>query len=313
MRDYLLCGSAYAYINKKANKFISINYVPKRTVSIVSNTDPIFKDYNIMISGMQYKPFDFLKILRSTEDGMKGKGIIEENRELLNVAYTTLLFEQGLVSKGGSKRGFIQAKGRVSAENLEAIRTAWRNLYANSQDNMVVLNEGLEFKEAANTSVEMQLNESKESMHNSICRIFGIPLDGNYELFIKQAIMPVLNAIECALNRDFLLEKEKASYYFAFDTKEIIKGDIKTRFEAYKTALDCNLMQIDECRYMEDLEPLGLNFIKLGLQDVLYNPITKEVFTPNTSQSINIGNDLSNGITQIDSEPGGEKNANRIT
>ncbi len=53
-------------------------------------------------------------------------------------------------------------------------------------------------------------------------------------------------------------------------------------------------MQIDECRYMEDLEPLGLNFIKLGLSDVLYNPATKEVFTPNTGQAVNIGDDLVN-------------------
>lgn len=83
-------------------------------------------------------------------------------------------------------------------------------------------------------------------------------------------------------------QSERGVLYFAFDTKEITKGDIKTRFEAYKTALDANLMQIDECRYMEDLEPLGLNFIKLGLQDVLLNPHTKEVYTPNTNKVTNI-------------------------
>ena len=122
-----------------------------------------------------------------------------------------------------------------------------------------------------------------------------MPQDFNYETFIKTAVMPVITAIECALNKDLLLEKEKKSFYFAFDTKEITKGDIKTRFEAYKTALDANIMQIDEIRYMEDLEPLGLNFIKLGLQDVLFNPETKEVYTPNTGQTAtikeNIGGD----------------------
>ena len=47
-------------------------------------------------------------------------------------------------------------------------------------------------------------------------------------------------------------------------------------------------MQIDEVRYLENLEPLGLNFIKLGLQDVLFNPATKEVYTSNTNQVTNI-------------------------
>lgn len=35
-------------------------------------------------------------------------------------------------------------------------------------------------------------------------------------------------------------------------------------------------------RYAEDMEPLRLDWIRLGLQDVLYDPKTREVFTPNT-------------------------------
>ena len=42
-------------------------------------------------------------------------------------------------------------------------------------------------------------------------------------------------------------------------------------------------MQTDEVRKLEDLEPIGFNFVKLGLGDVLYNPETKEVFVPNTN------------------------------
>lgn len=288
VKDYLLHGNSYAYINKKRNKFQSINYVSCGSISIISNTNPIFKDYDISVQGQVFKPFEFLKILRSTKDGAVGKGIIEENKELLNVAYTTLKFEQNLVSTGGNKKGFINAKTRLSKETMTALKQAWRNLYSNSEENVIVLNDGLTFQEASNTSVEMQLNESKKSTAEAVQNIFGIPPNATYEIFIKTAIMPILTAIECALNKDFLLEKEKKSFYFAFDTKEITKGDIKTRFEAYKTALDSNLMQIDECRYYEDLEPLGLNFIKLGLQDVLYNPQTKEVYTPNTGQSTNI-------------------------
>ncbi|BED92035.1 MAG: phage portal protein [Candidatus Improbicoccus pseudotrichonymphae] len=305
VRDYLLFGGAYAYINKQKNKVKSINYVSNSYINIISNNDIIFKDYNILVNDKTFKPFEFIKVLRSTKDGATGIGIIEENKELLSVAYSTLLFEQNLISTGGNKRGFISSENTLSKETISALKQAWQNLYSNNQENVIVLNKGLSFKESSNTSVEMQLNENKKSMNSDIKSIFGIPNNSSnnnnfdYSLFIKTAIMPILTAIECALNRDFLLEKEKKndqeSLYFAFDTKEIIKGDIKTRFEAYRTALDSNLMQIDECRYMEDLEPLGLNFIKLGLSDVLYNPATKEVFTPNTGQAVNIGDDLTRG------------------
>ena len=38
--------------------------------------------------------------------------------------------------------------------------------------------------------------------------------------------------------------------------------------------------QIDEIRFEEDLPALGLNWIKLGLEDVLYDPKTNTVYTP---------------------------------
>lgn len=297
VRDYLLKGNAYAYIKKHRNSVKSLHYVDSKNVTINQNFDPIFKDYNILVQGQTYKPFEFLKILRATKDGARGSGVLEENGELLKVAYTTLKFEQNLISTGGNKKGFINAKNRLTKEAIDALKAAWYKFYSNNDENVIILNEGLTFQEASNTSVEMQLNESKKSMSDSILEIFGVPTDWSWETFIKTAIMPILATFECALNRDLLLEKEKKSFYFAFDTKEIIKGDIKTRFEAYKTALESNLMQIDEVRYLENLEPLGLNFIKLGLQDVLFNPVTKEIYTPNTNQ-----------VTNIENQNGGLKN-----
>ena len=101
--------------------------------------------------------------------------------------------------------------------------------------------------------------------------------------------IPVMRAIECALNRDILREKEQDALYWAFDTKELLKGSLRERMEAYKLAVDANIMQIDEIRFEEDLPALGLNWIKLGLDDVLYDPKTNTVYTPNTNQTAVMG------------------------
>lgn len=63
---------------------------------------------------------------------------------------------------------------------------------------------------------------------------------------------------------------------------------MKERYDAYEVAVRNNILQVDEIRRKEDYEPLGFNFIKLGLQDVLLNPETMEVYTPNTGQSRNL-------------------------
>ena len=54
-------------------------------------------------------------------------------------------------------------------------------------------------------------------------------------------------------------------------------------------------------RYKEDLPPLGLNWIKLGLQDVLYDPKTKTIYTPNMNQSMQMSeNKVNFGENEVD-------------
>ena len=305
--DYYLGKGGYAYIRKGKNEVMSLHYVDESNVSINFNADPIFKDYNMLVSGNIYKPDDFIKILRNTKNGASGVGIIEENPLVLSVAYNTLLYEENLVKKGGNKKGFIKSARKLSEDAIAALKSAWRRLYGNNSDNVVILNEGLEFQEASNTSVEMQMNENKESNSAEICKLINVAVNiikgtataAEYTNTFKMGVMPVLRVIECALNRDLLLEKEKGSFYFAFDTKELLKGDIKTRFEAYRIAIEANFLQIDEVRFMEDLPALGLKWIKLGLDSVLYDVENKIFYTPNTNKTA--------GMT------GGETNADRNT
>lgn len=296
LRDYFLGKGGYAYINRRLNRIESVHYVDCINVSINKNTDPIFKSYDVLVNGNTYYPFEFFKLLRKTKDGCRSTPITEESNMILSVAYSTLVFEEVLVKKGGNKKGFLTTAKHLSDEVIERIKTAWENLYSNNTRSVVVLNEGMEFKESSNTSVEMQLDERKKTNAKEICKLFPIPssiIEGtatekDYIYGFTMACMPVIADIQCSLNRDFLLESEKDSYYFAIDTKEMTKGDIKTRYEAYKLGIEANFIQPDEARYMEDMKPLGLNFIKLGLDSVLYNPETKEVYTPNTGQSQNM-------------------------
>lgn len=62
-----------------------------------------------------------------------------------------------------------------------------------------------------------------------------------------------------------------------------------SRFNAYAVGLQNNFLRIDEVRYKENLPPIGFNYIKLGLQDVLLDPETGDIYTPNTNQMVNVG------------------------
>ncbi|MCI8618322.1 MAG: phage portal protein [Clostridia bacterium] len=284
--DYLLGKGGYAYINKKGNRFIGLNYVEDNKITILKNLDPINKNFELQVNANNYKPFQFIKLLRNSKDGASGTGYITEINKTLQTAYKRILYELDLMKTNGNKKGFLKAQKHLDEKAMKALREAWNN-YFNGNSSCVILNDGMEFQEASNTSVENQLNEKSKTFADEAKDIFHI--SKNNEDFIRYAVMPIATAFATALNRDFLLEKEKSSYYFAPDFTELAKTSIKDRYDAYKIAIETGFMTRNEVRYKEDMDALdGLDMINLGLGDVLLNTETKEIFIPNTNTTYKI-------------------------
>ena len=281
VEDFLLSSGGYAYIQRYRNEVTGLYYIENQYVVIDYNFDPIYKSYRIYVGENTYQPYEFIKLLRNTKTGAWGVGITEELNEALQTAFQTQLYQLGLVKTGGNKRGFLKSEKKLGKDEIAALKKAWSNLYANNTENVVVLNNGLDFKEAANTSVEMQLNESVKTLGEQIDKIFHIFPDFN-DTF-KFAIYPVVKAFETALNRDLLLEKEKKNHFFEFDVKEIIRASIKERFEVYRIAKECGFMTKNEMRRAENMNEIeGLNTVDLGLGAALYDVDTHTYYTPNT-------------------------------
>lgn len=290
--DMFLGRGGYAYVNRVRGEVISIHYVEEQKIGFHKNCDPIFKDYMLEVGGRTYNQWQFITLLRNTRNGCYGRSIIEESPELWDIIYSSQQYEKTLVKKGGNKKGFLKAKNKVADEVMQKLKEAFRKLYSNNSESVVVLNDGLEFQESSNTSVEMQLNENKETNNKDACKVFLIPptiINGNpseedKKQYYQGCILPILTRFATAINRAMLLEDEKSTMFFAFDDTDLTKGDIEKRFEAYKIALDSGFMQLDEVRKNEKLPAFGLDFIKLGLQDVIYYPKENKIYTPNTNK-----------------------------
>lgn len=291
--DYFLGNGAWIYVNSDGIKTKSLHYVDSRNISIMTNNDPIFKAFDIMVNGRKFYDFQFIRLFRKTKNGYSNIPIQDDNPKILSVAYNSLKLENKMNKTGGNKGGFLKAKNKLSAEALETVKTGCRALYDNDNEKIPVLNDGLDFQPVSSTAVELQINENKKVNSVEICKIFGFPhtvIDGgasddDNKKFIS-AITAILNQIETALDAFLLLEKEKyQGFYFAFDTKELTRGSLRERYEAYQIAIKNHILQVDEIRREEDYEPLGFNFVTMGLGDVLLNPKTMEVFTPNTGQT----------------------------
>lgn len=292
--DYLLGKGGYAFIQKDGLSIRGLYYVDDNNISFMSNNDPIFKSYKIIVNAKEYYDYEFIKILRNTKNGYQGVSLIDEHQESLKTIFTTLKFEKNLVSTGGHKKGFLESEKKLTADAIATLREGWQRLYGDNDEKVLVLNDGVKFKEAGNTSVEMQLNEKKITNSDDICKMFGVTpsfINGNLtqedeKANMKYCFNPILTNIETALNSSLLLESEKGSYFFEFDTTELTKSDIDKRFRSYKTAIESGFMTIDEVRYRENLEEIGFPYLKLSLADGLYIPNQHKINVLNTGSTI---------------------------
>ena len=282
VQDYLLDKGGYSYIRRSRNEVTGLFYVEPIYVNPIPNYKPIFKDYYIIVEGGTYKPYEFIKLLRNTKNGAYGIGLTQEVGKTLETAFNTLLYQLNMVKSGGNKKGFLKSQRKLGQDEINALKRAWYNLYSNNTENVVVLNNGLEFQEASNNAVEMQMNDSKKTFNDEINNLFHIYPNDFYRTF-KEAIYPIITAFKTALNRDLLLEKEKGKMYFEFDVKEILKANPKERAETYKLYKEIGLKTINEMRKEEDMNYIeGLDVINVGLGAVLYDTVNHVYYTPNT-------------------------------
>lgn len=296
IKDYLLAGNGYAFVNWKGRKLEGIYYVDPVYVSYNSPLDPIFKKTEFIINGTNYRDYQLMRVLRNTRDGITGAGLVEDSNILLETMLASLKYENKMVKTGG-KKGFLKTKGRIRQELLNDLKKSWRLLYSNDSDEtIVVLNDGLEYQDAGQTAVESQLNQNKGTNTEQIYNVFGIvasifngnATENDVKDTVEFAIKPVAKALETAINRFCLLEAEKNSLEFELDLDDLDMTSILTRYQAYEVAVKNGWMQLDEVRYEEGRNPLGLDFVRLGLDTVIYDPAKKEIYTPNTKEWVTL-------------------------
>ncbi len=279
--DYLMDGNGYAYIRRNRNDVTGLFYVDADYVSVLINANPIFKERQLYVYAGQYELYEYIKLLRNTKDGAQGFGLIEEVNRALETAYRTILYQLATVKRGGARKGFLKSQRKLGQEEINTLKQAWINMYSNNSESVVVLNNGLEFQESSDSSVDMQLDQNKKTLSDEINNIFHIFPNDFHQTF-KEAIYPVVRAFESELNNTLLLEKEKKKYFFELDVKEIVRANIKERFEAYKLAKDMGLMTINELRRAENLPHIeGMDVINVGLAAVLYDTNSHKYYVPN--------------------------------
>lgn len=296
LTDLLLDGNGYAYISKKGNKITKLSYIPTHRLTYTESIDTIDKIVNVWVDGKQVQDYNVFRLVNNSKNGISGIGFVSDCQDLLSTVLSSLQYENSSISSG-VRRGFLKSKSKLDSEKMNELRRAWKKLTTPNQSDVLVLNAGIEFEDASSTATESQLSQNKVINMHQILAYFGLPTNffegvnsDAYLTAVRIAILPIVKQFTNALNNYMLLESEKSNLKFEIDTSDLLRINANERFAAYQTGLSSGILTIDEVRRMENLPALDMQYLKLGLGDVLYNITDGKIFVPNTGAIVDPSN-----------------------
>lgn len=303
--DLLLDGNGYAYISKLGNKIEKLSYIPTNKLTYTESVDNINKIVNIWVDGKQVQDYNVFRLVNNTKNGVSGIGFVSDCQDLLSTILGSLQYENSSISSG-VRRGFLKSKAKLDKDKMDELKQAWKRLTNPNQSDVLVLNAGIEFEDASSTATESQLSQNKTINMHQILAYFGLPTNffegansDSYLTAVRIAVLPIVKQLVTALNNYLLLESEKEDLKFDIDTSELLRINANERFTAYQTGLSSGILTIDEVRRMENLPVLDMQYLKLGLGDVLYNIKDGSIFVPNTGAIVD-SNDTSKNVENND-------------
>ena len=286
--DLLLDGNGYAYISKLGNKIEKLSYIPTNKLTYTESVGNINKIVNIWVDGKRVQDYNVFRLVNNTKNGVSGIGFVSDCQDLLSTILGSLQYENSSISSG-VRRGFLKSKSKLDKDKMDELKQAWKRLTNPNQSDVLVLNAGIEFEDASSTATESQLSQNKTINMHQILAYFGLPTNffegansDSYLTAVRIAVLPIVKQLVTALNNYLLLESEKQDLKFDIDTSELLRINANERFTAYQTGLSSGILTIDEVRRMENLPVLDMQYLKLGLGDVLYNIADGSIFVPNT-------------------------------
>ena len=211
--------------------------------------------------------------LRGTSfNGLLPASLTDTARDSIGLA-AALDKNAGYFFKNGSfPGGFLEHPGKLTPEASQRLQAAFQQATGGANSGKVkVLEEGMAYKEGRAKNNESQFDESRDRQAKDIARFFSVPghkvgIIGNQPRanveqenisFVTDTIRPILVTWEQALNQKLLTAEERKTFFIKFNIAGLLRGDLKTRFEAYNIARNGGWMNVNEIRALEDQSNIG--------------------------------------------------------
>lgn len=270
-------GNAYALKTKVGGRVRELLPIHPDRVQVEQG-----RDWGLLykVDGKPYNASDILHVRGLSLDGFTGVSVATHARQSLDLAFAQEQHASTLFSNGAMPRGILTIPQSLRDEKaIKRLSESFDTAFGGSNANRTaVLEEGMKYDKLSMSPEDAQFIQSREWQAYEIARWFRIPphkvgllktatyssLEQQNLEYVTDTLLSWLTNWEQELNRSLLTPAEQDEYYFEHLVDGLLRGDQKSRYQAYKDAILTGFMSRNEVRRLENMNPAD------GLDEFLY-------------------------------------------
>lgn len=269
MAQLALWGNAYVRIYRNSVNYYKISLVPLNPskVKAVLNKGELF--YHIADTGEMVSSYDMLHFKGLTLDGITGKSPIAVARENIQLGLAAQKFGKSFFENGARPTGAFKTPAKLDDSQFKRLQGLITSMYtgASNTGKPLLLEGGLDFTAFTIPPEDAQFLQTRKFSIEEVARLYRVPphmiasldrsTNNNIEMqdieFWRDAVAPYCRNIEEEMNTKLLTEKEQDNYYFNFNMKGMMRGDMQSRAAFYQMLFNAGALSPNDILKLEDM------------------------------------------------------------
>lgn len=273
----LTWGNGYAEIERDGSgKVVALWPIPPNLVMPRRRTSDRQLVYDVTLdngSMVTLPPEKILHFHGLGWDGRVGYSPIDMAREALSFAKATEIYGSNFFHQGGQPSGVLEMEGTLKDQNAaDRLREQWMSIHGGVENShrIAVLENGLKYKPISLPPNSAQFLETRKFQKADIAQMYRVPLHMINELdratfsniehqsieFVVHTIRPYLVRFEQELKRKLFVTNSDNRYFAEWLVDGLLRGDAKSRNEALQIQRQNGIINADEWREIENMNPI---------------------------------------------------------
>lgn len=272
----VLCGTGFAHIVADRGGRVRELWplppwrvTPKRTESGKRFWEVRFPE----VETPQPVPASEMFVLRGFgTDGVLGADVVDKMRESIGLTLATEAFGGAFFGNGSHPSGVLEVPQLMSDKAYARLKTDWDEKHKGLKNahKVAVLEEGAKWVSIGVPPEAAQFLETRKFQVTECARILNIPPHKLKDLeratfsniehqaidYVTGSLGPWYNRWEQACDKWLLTPSERKTLYVEHVIEGLLRGDIKTRYEAYSVGRQNGWLSVNDVRERENMNPV---------------------------------------------------------